>query len=249
MMRMFAAGVLLTFTIVGCTAQVNPVETPGVDDHQPVAIPAGPVATATLIAVDGATVGDVTIAREATGYVIDYPDIDRLGEDIGVTHTQIAMSDSPFTVDECGDANIWQIGWDGDDIRTAPFLGDYPDEDWSFFTSVLVIGFREVGSDGCTQPILATGELTWNQPVVRPWVDPVDSGPADGASGPVDGSLYTTAPGDIWSAVAARFGIDSDDLTWLNPIRAGNSERNTAYAGQVLNLDPADRSDSESRRP
>ena len=134
-------------------------------------------------------------------------------------------------------------------MKTVPFDADmYPSGDWSFFTSVIVVGFVELGGDGCTQPILASGPLVWDQPVVRPWVNPIDTGARTGANGTVDATTYTTASGDIWSEIAARFAIDGDDLEWLNPIRIG-SQPGTAYADQVLNLDPDDRSDSESRRP
>jgi hypothetical protein len=128
----------------------------------------------------------------------------------------------------------------------------FPSGDWSFFTSLLIIGYPDpdLGGDaaGCMQPILAAAPLTWDVPDVRPWVEPADSGSRSGATGDVDGTRYTTAPSDVWDEIATRFGIGGDDLEWLNPIRTP-SGNHSAFAGQVLNLDPNDRSDSESRRP
>lgn len=247
MMRRFIVGAAAAVFLAGCTAQSAPQQTEPA--HAPVLIPSGTVATAELTTVAGDPFGEVTIIRDGEGYRIEYPDLAALTDGGEIAQPELALSDSPFTTDECGDANIWQIGWADDSIRTVPFDADaFPDGDWSFFTSVIVVGFVELGGDGCTQPILATGPLVWDQPVVRPWVDPVDGGERPGAMGATLGTLYSTAEGDIWSEIAARFGISGDDLEWLNPIRVG-SQPGTAYAHQQLNLDPADRSDSESRRP
>jgi hypothetical protein len=246
MMRMFVVVVAASLVLAGCSTAAPQQTEPA---HVPVLIPSGPVATAELTTVAGDPVGDVSIIRDGEGYRIDYPEISGLGTDIGVTRTELTLSDSPFTTDECGDANVWQIGWGDDAIRTVAFDANaFPSGDWSFFTSVIVVGFRESGDDACTQPILATGDLVWDQAVIRPWVEPQDSGPREGATGTVDGTIYTTAAGDIWGEIATRFGIDGSDLEWLNPIRVG-SQPGMAYAGQLLNLDPDDRSDSESRRP
>ncbi|MGB4777810.1 LysM peptidoglycan-binding domain-containing protein [Microbacterium sp.] len=214
----------------------------------PVAIPDGIVATGTMVAADGTTLGPVTVTRSGTAYRFDYP-TDWLPDDPGNSLIE-ALSDSPFTMDECGADNIWQLGATIGQIGS--FLGEaYPDP--TFFTSLLVV--RPTGSAGdgsCWQPILAKADLAWTTPVTRPWVDPEDAGARDGARGAVevvDGRmLYTTASGDVWSEIARRFAITQDDLEWLNPIRIPG-ELHSAYAAQVLNLDPLDRGDSESRRP
>lgn len=248
MMRRFSVAGVVVLLLAGCATQAAP---PGSEAaHVPVLIPSGVVATAELTTVAGEPFGEVTIIRDGEGYRMDYPDLETLAVGGEIARPELTLSDSPFTTDECGDANIWQLGFGDDAIRTVPFDEDiFPSGDWSFLTSVIVVGFVELGGDGCTQPILASGPLEWDQPVVRPWVDPVDSGSRPNATGTVDGTVYTTAAGDVWDVIAARFGIERDDLEWLNPIRAGNSEPHTAYEGQLLNLDPDDRSDSESRRP
>lgn len=216
-------------------------------DPVPVDIPGGVVATGTMIGASGDTLGEVTVTHDGARYVFDYPK-DWLPDDPGNSLTE-ALSDSPFTMDECGADNIWQLGSGIGQI--GGFLGEmYPDP--TFFTSLLVVHPGADDDRGCWQPILAKADLTWTVPVTRPWVSPVDSGERDAARGAVeivDGrALYTTASGDVWSVIAQRFGIRSDDLEWLNPIRHPG-DVGMAYAGQVLNLDPLDRSDSESRRP
>jgi hypothetical protein len=246
MMRGIAGGGAAIALLAGCTAQAA---VPQTAEHAPVLIPSGPVATTQLESVAGDPLGDLTIIRDGEVYRIEYPDLSSLTAGGDIATPELALSDSPFTTDECGDANIWQLGFGDDFISTRGMEANaFPSEDWSFFTSVVVVGFVELGGDGCTQPILATGDLVWDQPVVRPWVDPVDGGKRPAASGEVDGTVYTTAAGDVWDVIAERFGLSAADLDWLNPIRVG-SQPNTAYAGQLLNLDPSDRSDSESRRP
>lgn len=251
MMRMFAVGVLLAATLSGCGIGSTPTPDEPVDTgvQNPVAIPDGVLATGQLTSVAGEVLGEVHIVRDGYRYRLELPDFEPLDERVQMP----VLSDSPFEATECGDANIWQLGF-GDETTVELGLdaNTFPSGDWSFFTALLIIGYpnEEAGADpaGCTQPILATAPLTWEQPIVRPWVDPVDSGSAEQANGTVDGTLYTTAAGDNFDAIAARFGITGPDLEWLNPIRTPGQTRQ-AYADQVLNLDPDDRSDSESRRP
>ncbi len=214
----------------------------------PVPIPDGVVATGTMMLADGTDAGPVTVTKSGSTYDFDYPR-DWLPDDPGNSLTE-AVSDSPFTIDECGSDNIWQLGAQIGQIGS--FLDEaYPDP--TFFTALLVVqpGTAVAGTT-CQQPILAKADLTWTTPVTRPWVDPVDGGARNGAQGGVeivDGRmLYTTASGDVWSEIARRFGIDRADLAWLNPIRHPD-EVDMAYVGQVLNLDPQNRGDSEARRP
>jgi hypothetical protein len=257
MIRRFAIPLAaLLLVVAGCTPAAQPTSSDddatdpqSITENTQAVIPDGVVATGALTTVAGGPVGEVTIIRDGDAYRIDYPDLDQLALASQMTDPRLSLSDSPFSPDECGDANIWQLGFGDDAIRTVGFDAEiFPSGDWSFFTSIVVVGFLEPGAAECTQPILATAPLTWDQPVVRPWVEPVDGGQAAGAMGEVDGALYTTSAGDTWDAIAARFGVSAGDLEWLNPIRIPGQPR-TAYADQVLNLDPEHRSDSESRRP
>jgi hypothetical protein len=252
MIRTFAiAGGALLLTLAGCGLLSTPTSSDDSVDpvvpaaHDLVEIPDGVVATGDLTSVAGEAIGEVRIIKDGSTYHFDVPEFVTLTNERPMT---LALSDSPFEPTECGDANIWQIGI-GDQATLDYGLdaATFSSGDWSFITSVVVVGHLDPVGD-CQQPILAIAPLTWDQPVVRPWVDPVDSGAAVQAEGRVDGTLYTTAAGDNFDAIAARFGIGPDDLEWLNPIRTPGQTR-WAYADQVLNLDPDDRSDSESRRP
>lgn len=252
-MPMWGTAVLLalaSMTLAGCAgvAADAAVQTTATNvDHVPIALPDGVVATGTLIGASGDALGDVTVTHNAGRYTFDYPK-EWLPEDPGNALTE-ALSDSTFTMDECGADNIWQLGADIGQI--GGFLDEaYPDP--TFFTSLLVVHPGMDNGLDCWQPILAKADLTWTVPVTRPWVEPVDSGERDAARGTfeiVDGrGLYTTVSGDVWSVIAQRFGVGSDDLEWLNPIRHPG-DAGMAYVDQVLNLDPLDRGASESRRP
>jgi hypothetical protein len=252
-MRRFAVVGATILLLAGCTAPAAPQESEA--DHVPVLIPSGVVATAELTTVAGEPFGEVTIIRDGEGYRLDYPDLAPLAVGGDIARPEIALSDSPFTTDECGDANIWQIGFGDDFIKTVPIdENTFPSGDWSFLTYVLVVGFVELGGDGCTQPILATGDLVWDQPVVRPWVDPEDSGSRTGATGTVDGTTYTTASGDIWSEIAARFGIDGDDLegstrsaSAVSPAPRTTGSSSTSTPTTAATASPAARSRHEKR--
>jgi LysM repeat protein len=49
-------------------------------------------------------------------------------------------------------------------------------------------------------------------------------------------SSYTVAQGDTLAAIAQRFGLELDDLFYLNPRRSPNPEDSHAFTGEVLNL-------------
>jgi hypothetical protein len=245
--RLTVSSILCLVVLTGCTSPDPSPTVLATDDSMtlkhPVPIPEGVVATGTLTSADGDELGPVEITHAGSEFAFDLPEYEfGPAEEI-----YIALSDSPFTLDECGDANIWQIGFPSDMSSVGALSEAYPDP--SFFTSLLLVApGREVPGSTCIQPILAVAALTWSIPDTHPWVEPVDSGAASGAQGTVDGEVYTTAPGDSWNAIAERFGISGSDLEWLNPIRTPGTPE-TAYEDQLLNLNPDDRSDSESRRP
>lgn len=256
MIRRFAIPAAALLVLSGCTALSQATSTDGDAANsqttvtQPVEIPDGVIAAGSLVGVRGEELGEVRIVKDGYDYRFEVPEFVTMTDERPMI---VALSDSPFEPTECGDDNIWQIGV-GDQVTLEHGVpaNTFASGDWSFFISVVVLGQLEPVDPAdpaeCTQPILATAPLTWDQPVVRPWVAPVDSGATSGAQGTVDGTLYTTAPGDTWDAIAARFGIDGRDLEWLNPIRTPGVPK-TAYEAQLLNLNPHDRSDSESRRP
>jgi len=75
--------------------------------------------------------------------------------------------------------------------------------------------------------VVATAALTWDLPNMSPGPEVADHGSAEGARGQValaaDGTplSYRIASNDTAKGIAARFGITTDDITWLNPDRAG----------------------------
>jgi hypothetical protein len=243
--------------LVGCAAPVQdpePSSSASGTSHVPTAIPDGVVATGELLLPDGSSFGTITIEKSAAGYLLSAPDIATLGN----PHQLVtALADGDVTIDQCGEPNVWADSFavfpDSSPTAYAPFEATYYSDDPSFFRHLLIVEPGRMG-EACTQPILALATLEWEVPVTRPWIEVDDSGPVSGAQGGVlvDGGrplVYRTAAGDMWDAIAARFGLTSDDLTYLNPIRLGNSEPGVAYADQLLNLDPTNRGDSETRRP
>ncbi|QGU26759.1 LysM domain-containing protein [Microbacterium oryzae] len=264
---MVALAAMIVPSLTGCfapSAQMGPdaktqervVASPSpTPEPTPAVPPDGTVATGVLVDDTGSRLGEVSVDVKDGAYWLHLP----LPAFEGYEEITPALSDSPFTLDECGAANIWQLGFGGVDDTKETYdvqLSTFYD-DPSFFTSALYVATglspeQEEAHDGCWQPILAKADLHWTAPVVRPWAQVEDAGPASGARGTtemVDARLlYTTAGGDTWASIAARFGVSEDDLEWMNPIRIPGDER-MAYARQVLNLDPENRGDSESRRP
>lgn len=169
----------------------------------------------------------------------------------------IAWSDGPVEAGQCGEDNAWQWGSSLDEPRlthTVPQADTVPASlDPSFWHTVLFIEFVDDPATPCLQRIVASAELEWDVPITRPWVQPVDAGASAEASGEVrqrKGQIvgYLTDAGDTWDGIARRFGLSGDDLRWLNPLRLGGSGWDATFADQPLNLDPAHRGGSESRR-
>ena len=93
----------------------------------------------------------------------------------------------------------------------------------------------------CPIPLLSHASLDWTLPDMRPGLTVRDSGAGPGAQGLVildgdDPASYTVAQGDQLAAIATRFGIDLDEVFYLNPRRSPNPEDSTALVGEKLNL-------------
>jgi hypothetical protein len=75
--------------------------------------------------------------------------------------------------------------------------------------------------------VVATAALTWDLPNMKANSVVSDRGPAEGArcqvTVPDDGTPvnYRIASNDTAYGIAARFGITTDTLEWLNPDRFG----------------------------
>lgn len=229
--------------LVGCTSDPAPIE-----QNVPIEIPTGVVATGDILLADGSTFGTATLTWDAGVLGVEVPDLTPL---FGEEQSLVALADGDVSFEMCGTENLWQVGF-GDEATMAGLPMPEAFGDPSYYRYLLVMPYwRDDG--GCPEPIIGLARLEWDVPATRPWLKLADAGPAEAAQGGVlaeDGELlaYRTAQGDTWNAIAVRFGITADDLSYLNPIRSGGSESETAYEGQILNLDPANRGDSETRR-
>ena len=93
--------------------------------------------------------------------------------------------------------------------------------------------------------VLAVNTVHWSVPVRQSNVHPVDGGARAYANGTVTATTpggapkrYLVAHGDIASTVAERFGISTEDLSWLNPNMPMSGDNQYLYESTTLNLDP-----------
>jgi len=102
--------------------------------------------------------------------------------------------------------------------------GGFETNDPSYMRSA-VIWAPHPGAPVGLGTVVATAPLTWQLPDLNPGLAVVDHGSADGARGEVtigsDGtpSTYRVAWGDTAGGISDRFGLNVDDLAWLNPDR------------------------------
>jgi len=236
--------------VAGCSTpgHTGPAEQGEPAARVPVDIPSGVVATGDILLADGSVFGTATVSWDAGELAVDVPDLAPL---FGEEQSLVALADGDVPFDTCGTENAWQVGF-GDEATMRGLPMPEAMGDPSFYRYLLVMPYWRDGG-GCPEPIVGLARLEWTVPETRPWLDPVDSGRAEAARGGVwqeDGEprAYRTVDGDTWNAIATRFGITADDLSYLNPMRSGGSEPEMAYADQILNLDPDNRGDSETRR-
>ena len=207
------------------------------------------VATGALTSADGLTTGSVSVIAASVGRFdlkIDGFTSPRAGEAV------LNFSAQPFDEQRYCDNGfvIYQLGV----VTLAPsmladmsFDGTLSRGNPDFIDTVLLTSNDPAAErTGCFYPVIATAELEWTMPDLRPDIAVVDSGVAGGAGGTattVDGEItaYTVAPGDVLAEIAKRFGITITDLFYLNPGRAPNPQDPTAYTGEVLNLDKSAR--------
>jgi len=93
--------------------------------------------------------------------------------------------------------------------------------------------------------ILAVNTVRWSIPTRDTNVHPADGGPRVGATGRVSETTasgapatYVVANGDTFDAVAARFGISTEALQWLNPSKRSFDGSLNLYQDTSINLDP-----------
>jgi hypothetical protein len=261
---LLALGAVVALT--GCTASIP---TPARSAHtvvaKPLPIPDGVVGTGTLTSWNGNTTGTLQVIAKSGKFslVLSNFSTDFTGENLFV------LADQPVAMSQCGENNLWQIGIttkENNVIEPTMHFMDLPNDGgaWSDPTFFQYFGFLEYGTvgpggtvelvRGCQQPIVALTKITWTMTTIYPELTVHDGGRAVGAEGTVTsrkGRLFTyvTAGDDTWLAIAHRFGLTPDELRYLNPIRHPDAVVAEAYRDQVLNLDPANRDNSESRRP
>jgi hypothetical protein len=256
------AGIGVAALLTGCIAQPKPVRTaaPLMKTAPPtetvVAVPNGVMASGSFRSPDGTTSGQFEITNASGHYSLSFSDFH--GD--SPAQLSVSLADTAVTVKQCGSSGVSQV--DFNDLLTAasvkrawPIKSSGTWNDPSFLKTLVVAAFTNGSStDACQMPIIAVAPIEWRIPETHPDLVVRDSGVANFAWGTVtmqDGQPFTylTHQGDTWTGIAKRFGISQADLTWLNPIRLVEDKPRVAYIGQVLNLSPANRGDTESRQP
>jgi hypothetical protein len=246
-------------TLAGCAA---PVPTPNAAAHaiaqKVVPVPVGVVGSGTLVSWNGKSTGTIEVLAKFGHFTFVLSDFstDFSGQNI------FALADSSVTMTQCGENNLYQIGLTtkANNAIEPTMSFDLPDEvdgldDPSFWKTFLFLQYGTGTSltRGCDMPIEALATIHWTLPDKYPGLRLVDHGTTVGARGTVTRKggapfTYATGVGDTWAAIAHRFGISGSELSWLSPIRHPDNVFAIAYAGQVLNLSPANRGNSETRR-
>ena len=228
-------------------AETAPTEAPS-----PVVLDAGViVATGELRSADSLSSGRVSVVSSGDGWfdlVID-------GFSSPVTAISVSLATEPFSEELY--CEVTQVIYGFGDVDPASRIVMPMDfgsfelmHDPSFFDTLLLVNKdADAPRTGCFYPVLASADLTWTMPDVRPDIRVVDSGSTGGATGTVelDGDRplsYSVAPGDVMEEIAGRFGITVADIFWLSPTRRPNQQDPQAYAFEVLNLDKAARATS-----
>jgi hypothetical protein len=205
------------------------------------------VATGELVSVDNLTSGDVSIVAAAGGEFrlevdsfVSPPGTDLIANLTAEPFTEASYCDGGFMALVLGNFTP------ADSVAIDIPFGDITLGNPDFLDSlVITLNGRDAPRTGCFGSVVATAELNWTMPDLRPELAVTDSGPTGGASGPVtegDNGIgsYEVVDGDVLDEIAARFGISVLDLMYLNPARDKGQQR-LAFAGEIFNLDKAGR--------
>jgi hypothetical protein len=259
-MTLSGCGLMQTITEHAEKPTPTPTQSAAVVATQPeniVTIPNGVIGTGTVRSSDGKTTGQLTITKTDHAILLGLKHFNSTDRD----QLSLAFADSVISANQCPD-DKFQFAF-GDPVGThdatiSEDMGlDPRSADPTFLKTFMVLRYPDSSMakvNGCLEPIVARALIKWTVPDTHPNLVLKDSGAQPAANGLVTTRggtpfSYTTASGDTWSAIAARFGITANDLTYLNPIRYGNNSPGVAYFGQVLNLSKANRGNSESRHP
>jgi hypothetical protein len=254
--RLGAAAAIISVACTGCVSgaaesadrvaasevTTSPASTP-TPSAAPVISEGDVVATGEFTSPDDSFSGRVSVVSSGGGdFVLAYEDV--MTTRSGVLAT--SLTTQPYdSVSYCAGGSVAMSFGDAD-LTTQPVLdfwaGDVMGQDPGFLDDVLV---TQGSTPECGYTVVAVAPLTWTLPVMRPDIQPDDSGVTGGANGTaesVDGELvrYTVVADDMITEVAARFGISVDDLHYLNPFRTSEAE-NALIDGETLNLSLAQR--------
>ncbi len=209
----------------------------------------GTVAATGTFTGDGGVTGTVTIVRDADRYRIELHDV----TPPRAPHYNLQLrSEDPAASGGCGEANwTYDLGsYESSDVfqtGTRLLYDDSPAEavfaDPTYVDGVQIVVANpdsKASNEACRQLIAGYAKLTWALPDLRPDIHPVDSGPRPGAEGEVKigptgiPSQYWIAVDDRYADVAARFGLTTADLDYLNPVNP--HDPNTIPYGCTINV-------------
>lgn len=227
MIRRAAVLTAVVLLLAGCSAAPQPVVPPPPTPTE-AALPQPPVGQVATGVLDGAP---FRVDWDGTTFWLSGLDT------LPVTDSSlIGLSTEMPVVGEClgGYARTF-----GPPFNQAFDIGSVPRvRDATFLVSVSTLGPYDGSCYG--QPVLSTASINWTMQPLYPDITVTDSGETGGAKGFVtfEGDVpvsYTVNQGDVLAEIAARLGLTSDELLWLNPRRP---DPTTAYKDETLNLSP-----------
>jgi hypothetical protein len=214
------------------------------------------LATGTFEAPEAAVTGNIAIVTDAervveivlTDFALDP------GQGAGPA-PQMTLLSEPVGEFGCYDTDGYSfqptpLTGDIEQRMTMGPVDDVPTGDPSFLDQAVIylpVG-AEPPADGCFGDTIAIADLEWLTPQDLPEL--ADSGIRSGATGEVgtdaddELSVYMVAEGDSLGQIAARFGVSTEAVLYLNAGRIGQGgllEDGTVYAGEALNLAPSAR--------
>ena len=116
----------------------------------------------------------------------------------------------------------------------------------SFFHDLIFRSKVSPSAGSCPSDLVAYAPLTWTVRDMRPDIHVVDRGTRAGAMGSTDTTdgkptAYHVVAGDYPDAIAARFHVSLDDLSYLNPARSPGPVSTVVETGEVVNLSKSNR--------
>ncbi len=231
----------------GCTSAPSTETSPLPTHASPTAPDITPriVATGTISSPDGITAGSVVISYTSAGtfeFALSDYRTTRLGA-VQLVMNPRALGPAETCLDTGFRVTMGSLSGEG---RQSFHLGDMQEiaSGDPRFLGEIVLTQRipaDVEND-CAATVIASGPIRWTMPDVRPHLIVRDTGAQSGATGTValDAAgvplTYTVATADIMQTIAARLGITTDDVFYLNPRRIPQPRAPLAYPGEIFNL-------------